>query len=313
MRRILAVFVAEVLALTSLAGADLPVREVVLYKHGVGYFERSGHLAAGESAHLDFQASEMNDVLKSLTIEEKGGGKISGLRYDSSQPLGAKLAEFPFRLGEGQPLSAVLDQLKGARLQLKFAAETVAGAIVAARRIPGDAKQPEREQITLLADGGDLLNFDLAAAISVRFTDPTLQAQFKDYLGALTQSRSKDKRSVYIDSSDARAREITAGYMIPTPVWKSSYRLIFDESAQPIARRLGHRRQHDRRRLDQRAPGAGFGPADFVHQRAVRTALHRAAHGRAAGRGSAGAGGLSGRGRRDEEGAGWEYRERVAA
>ena len=234
MRRILAVFVAEVLALTSLAGADLPVREVVLYKHGVGYFERSGHLAAGESAHLDFQAGEMNDVLKSLTIEEKGGGKIAGLRYDSSQPLGAKLAEFPFRLGESQPLSAVLDQLKGARLELKFAAETTAGAIVAARRIPGDAKQSEREQITLLTDTGDLRNFDLAAASSVRFTDPTLQSQFKEYLAALTQSRSKDKRSVYIDSSDARAREITAGYMIPTPVWKSSYRLIFDETAQPM-------------------------------------------------------------------------------
>ncbi len=234
MRRILAVFVAEVLALTSLAGADLPVREVILYKHGVGYFERSGHLAAGESAHLDFQAAEMNDVLKSLTIEEKGGGKISGLRYDSSQPLGAKLAEFPFRLGEGQPLSAVLDQLKGARLELKFAAETVAGAIVAARRIAGDAKQSEREQITLLADGGDLRNFDLAAASSIRFSDPTVQGQFKEYLLALTQARSKDKRSVYIDSSTAGAREITAGYMIPTPVWKSSYRLIFDESAQPM-------------------------------------------------------------------------------
>ena len=81
------------------AAADLPVREVVLYKHGVGYFERAGHLGAGESARLDFKAAEMNDVLKSLTIEEKGGGKISGLRYDSSEPLDKKLGDFPFALG----------------------------------------------------------------------------------------------------------------------------------------------------------------------------------------------------------------------
>src|SRR5438046_5212540 len=78
--------------------ADLPVRQVVLYKHGVGYFERSGQLAAGESARLDFKATEMNDVLKSLTVEEKGGGKITGLRYDSSEPLSQKLGEFPFQL-----------------------------------------------------------------------------------------------------------------------------------------------------------------------------------------------------------------------
>src|SRR5205085_5758779 len=34
--------------------AELPVKQVVLYKHGVGFFERSGTLLAGESARLDF-------------------------------------------------------------------------------------------------------------------------------------------------------------------------------------------------------------------------------------------------------------------
>src|SRR5262249_36637517 len=50
---------------------------------------------------------------------------------------------------------------------------------------------------------------------------------------ALVGSRSKERRSLYIDSTDAKSREIAASYMIPTPVWKSSYRLIFDQSAQP--------------------------------------------------------------------------------
>jgi len=224
------------LALGAIGGiaAELPVRQVVLYKHGVGYFERAGELAPGESARLDFKAAEMDDVLKSLTIEEKGGGKISGLRYDSSEPLAHKLADFPFQLGAAQPLSAVLDQLKGAQIELKFANETVTGAIVAARLIPGDDKRPEREQITLLMDAGDLRNFDLGAAAAIRFVDARLQTQFKDYLTALTEARSKEKRSVYIDSTDSKRREVVASYMVPTPVWKSSYRLIFGEGAQPM-------------------------------------------------------------------------------
>ena len=216
------------------AAADLPVRQVILYKHGVGYFERSGQLAPGESARLDFKASEMNDVLKSLTVEEKGGGRISGLRYDSSEPLAQKLAEFPFQLHAGAPLTAVLDQLKGARIEMKFGTETVNGAIVSGRLVPGDDKRPEREQITLLLDNGELRNFDLSAAASLRFNDPKLQAQFKDYLAALTAARSKEKRSVYIDSTDAKGREVIAGYTIPTPVWKSTYRLIFGEAGQPV-------------------------------------------------------------------------------
>jgi len=220
------------LALSAMA-AELPVRQVVLYKHGVGYFERAGELAPGESARLDFKAAEMDDVLKSLTIEEEGGGKISGLRYDSSEPLAHKLADFPFQLGAAQPLSAVLDQLKGAQIELKFANETATGAIVAARLVPGDDKHPEREQITLLMDAGDLRNFDLGAAAGIRFGDARLQTQFKDYLAALTDARSKEKRTVYIDSTDSKRREVVASYMVPTPVWKSSYRLIFGTGAQP--------------------------------------------------------------------------------
>src|ERR1051325_6409441 len=106
MRRI---FVSLLLTASLALPAELPVREVVLYKHGVGFFERSGRLGAGESARLDFNASEMNDVLKSLTVVEKGGGKVSGLRYDSMDPLSHRLAGFPFHIGAGQALSVMLD------------------------------------------------------------------------------------------------------------------------------------------------------------------------------------------------------------
>ncbi len=230
-RTLAAFFLSAVLALP----ADLPVKEVVLYKHGVGYFERSGRLGPGESARLEFNASEMNDVLKSLTIDEKGGGKVSGLRYDSMDLLGHKLAEFPFRIGEHQPLSAVLDQLKGARIELKLGNETVTGAIVNGRVTSGGGDRiPEREQLTLMLDGGELRTIDLSAATGIRFTDPQLQQQFRDYLMALSAARSQDKRSVYIDSTDAGERDVTASYMIPAPVWKSSYRLIFGQTGQPV-------------------------------------------------------------------------------
>jgi hypothetical protein len=212
--------------------ADLPVRQVVLYKHGVGYFERSGRLGAGESARLDFNASEMNDVLKSLTVSERGGGKITGLRYDAQDTLSHRLAEFPFQISGGMP--GLLDQLKGARVELKFGNETVAGTIVTARTIPASDKQPEHDQLNLMMDTGDFRTVDLNAASSIRFTDPKLQQQFKDYLAAMSDSRNKDKRSVYIDSTDAKERDVVASYMVPSPVWKSSYRLIFGDKAPTL-------------------------------------------------------------------------------
>jgi hypothetical protein len=222
--------VAVVVCGALLPAAELPVRTVVLYKHGVGYFERAGSLASGESARLDFKAGEMNDVLKSLTIIDSGG-KVTGVRYDSSIPLEQKLGEFPFRLADGQPLSAVLDQLKGARLEMEFGPQKTAGEIVSARMVPGDKDRAEHEQLTLLMDSGELRNVDLSAASSIRFTDTKLQLQFRDYLTALTDSRSKDKRSVYIDSTDTKSRDVRAEYIMPMPAWKSSYRLLFGGAA----------------------------------------------------------------------------------
>ena len=229
---LLAAFLSTAFLFTAWA-ADIPIREVILYKSGVGYFERGGTLQPGESGRLDFKASDMNDVLKSLTISGQNGDKITGLRYDSSEPLDQKLADFPFKINGQASLAVFLDQMRGAKVELKYGPETISGTVVSGRVVKADDKQPEREQLVVLLDSGELRTLDLAAATSIRFADPKLQTQLRDYLTVVNQARSTDKRSIYIDSSDAKERRIAASYMIPTPVWKSSYRLIFGDKAEP--------------------------------------------------------------------------------
>ena len=224
---------ATVFAAGALA-AELPVQEVILYKNGIGYFVRSGEVKAGEAARLEFKAGEMNDVLKSLVIFEEGGGKISGLRYDSSEPMASRLAEFPFQLGDHQPLSALLDQVKGARVELKTGPETVAGAIVSAREIEGGEKRSQRQEVILLLDSGELRTVDLGAVTSMRFSDPVLQGQLVTYLARVAVGRSREKRGVTVDSTGTRARRLTASYVVPAPVWKSSYRLAFADAGEPM-------------------------------------------------------------------------------
>jgi hypothetical protein len=223
------------LAMTASA-ADLSIREVILYKHGVGFFERAGQLRPGETARLDFKAADMNDVLKSLTLTDRNGGRIGGVRYDASEPLEKRLENFPFSSGDQISLAAFLDRMKGARLELKLGPETVAGPILSARslRTTDKDKTAERETVVLLMDSGDIRAFDLAAASAIKFSDPKLQGLLRDYLGALSQARSKDLRSVYIDSAGASStRELIASYMTPAAVWKSSYRLIFGTQGEP--------------------------------------------------------------------------------
>ena len=70
----------------------LPVRRVVLYKNGVGYFEHLGHVRGSQDVHIDFTSAQLNDVLKSLTVLDLDGGRISGVDYNSEAPLARRLA-----------------------------------------------------------------------------------------------------------------------------------------------------------------------------------------------------------------------------
>jgi hypothetical protein len=216
------------LTVTTARSADLPVTHVILYKHGIGFFEREGSVPAAEEAKLDFKISDMNDVLKSLIVTNSGGGRITGIRYDSNETLEQQLEKYPFQLGGQEALSAFLDGIKGSRIELKSGDRAVTGTIMSARSIEsgvdGD-KRTVREQITLLADGGELANYDLAAFASLRLLDARLEEQLKQYLETLARAKSRDKRSLYIDSTEHAARELHISYIAPAAVWKSSYRL----------------------------------------------------------------------------------------
>ncbi len=219
----------SVLLVASLSySADLPVKHIVLYKHGVGYFEREGNVAAGTEARLDFKTSEMNDVLKSLTVTDRLGERVSGVRYDSNATLTQQLQDFPFQIGQGQKLSAFLDALRGARLEIKTKEGSQAGIIISARENAND--KTIEEHVTLLLDSGEMANFDLAQIASMRLTDAALQQKLKDYLAIVAKAKARDKRSVYIDSVGAGARDLKIAYIAPVAIWKSSYRLTLADA-----------------------------------------------------------------------------------
>ncbi|MCX6607951.1 MAG: hypothetical protein NTV52_30790 [Acidobacteria bacterium] len=213
--------VPAVLAATSLVAAELPVKRVVLYKHGVGYFERSGEVPSGQTARLEFKPNEMNDVLKSLVLDEQGGGRVTGVRYDSAKPARSSLT-----VDNEVALAKFLDTLRGAKVDVELVSGKISGAILSGRVVPATDQKVQQELMVLLTDAGDLRTLDLASANSVRLTDPLLQLKLREYLQSMAGLRTQEQRAVYIDGESTRSRQIRASYLLPTPIWKSSYRLI---------------------------------------------------------------------------------------
>jgi hypothetical protein len=222
---------------TPISASDVPVKNVTLYKHGVGYFERAGVIADGEEARLDFKTADMNDILKSLVVTEGAGTRISGIRYDSNETLEQRLTHYPFKIDDEELLSTFLDRLKGARIEVKVGDRALTGSILSARGIetgPDTDKRLVREQLTMLLDAGEVTNLDLSSVSSLRLLDTKLQDGLKQYLQTLAQAKSRDKRSIYIDSTGHGSRNLHISYIAPTAIWKSSYRLVMEEASSTL-------------------------------------------------------------------------------
>lgn len=55
------------------ASAPLPIAQVVLYSSGVGYFQREGEVQGNARVDLTFPVHDINDLLKSMVLEDLGG------------------------------------------------------------------------------------------------------------------------------------------------------------------------------------------------------------------------------------------------
>ncbi|NTX06551.1 hypothetical protein [Myxococcus sp. CA040A] len=214
---------------------NLPIRRVVLYKHGVGYFERRGGVTGSDTLHLDFKARDMNDVLKSLTVLDLSGGSVSAVSYDSTKPLEQLLSEATIRIPEDGSLTALLGQIKGARVRARVGGGQVEGAIIGLESLAVAAGETSvvRPFLTLLV-GGSLRTFDVLDIAELEFLDEAVRKDLEFYLATVLSSYKKDSKRMSILTSGEGEREVFVSYVLEAPVWKTSYRILLDEGEPPL-------------------------------------------------------------------------------
>ena len=211
--------------------ADVPVTKVVLYSSGVGYFEHAGIVQGNGSAALRFKTSQINDILKSLVLQDQDGGRVGAVSYPSQDPLAKTLRSFQVDITRNPSLADLLNQLRGARVTVLAHAEKVSGTIVGVetRRIPADKGEPIDVAVLNLLAGATFRAIELQAISNLSLDDPELEEELTKALSALAQSRDQDKKPVTLNFLGTGARRVRIGYVVETPIWKTSYRLLLDD------------------------------------------------------------------------------------
>ena len=97
----------------------LPIKRVVLYKNGVGYFEHLGRVNGNQDVTIPFTSGQLNDALKSLTLLDLNGGRITGVQYASSAPVDRQLGDLRLPAAGKTTLTEFMGALRGARLEVR--------------------------------------------------------------------------------------------------------------------------------------------------------------------------------------------------
>ena len=212
--------------------ADVPVREVVLFSSGVGYFQHEGSVTGDTGTQLRFKTGQINDILKSLVLQDLGGGRIGVVTYPSQDPLAKTLGSFQVDISDNPSLGDLLNKLRGARIALAYFGHdqenfsaTVLG--VEKRTLPGSKEDApvEKEFLNVVTDRG-VRSLQLDKMDRFQLEDAGLQEELNRALAAVAGARDQDKKPVDIRFNGTGVRRVRLGYVVETPVWKASYRLV---------------------------------------------------------------------------------------
>lgn len=216
----------------------LPLRDVVLFSSGVGYFQREGRIQGRTTVPLSFRADQVNDILKSLVLLDPAGG-VQPVTYNLQDSSTSRL----FRVGESLnpsiSLGALLRQFQGAQVRLELAGEAVEGRIVSVstRNVPVKIAPPEpavvqQDVVNVLTETG-LRAVALESVTQVRLLDQRLDKELRESLERLARGLDDQRQSVQLEFNGGDARTVKAGYLQEMPVWKTSYRLVLDPGQKP--------------------------------------------------------------------------------
>jgi hypothetical protein len=213
--------------------ATLPIKRVVLFKNGVGYFEHLGRVRGNQEVTVGFTSGQLNDVLKSFTVLDLNGGRIGRVGYSSSAPAARQLGDLQLPVGERSSLTEFLTALRGARIEIKSGTTVASGRLLSVERKTrtGGGTTLEVDYVALVSDNGEIRTAEVSPSFSVRLLDEGLPQKVNRYLDIVSLQRQSDERQMNITTSGEGERQLFVSYISEVPVWKATYRLVLDSKA----------------------------------------------------------------------------------
>jgi hypothetical protein len=207
---------------------SVPLKKVVLYKHGMGYFERRGVLDGSASIEILCGAADIDDMLKSLMVLSSDGARLEAITYDSAKTLEDRMTEFGFDMRKAKGLIDIIGQIKGLPVSVLASGTKASGRVVGIDyldHVASGDKVTKEPFLIMLADA-TFRRLSLSSISSITVEDETFSTELNQQLELLFQNaRKKDKKALTVVLPESKG-EVVVAYSIPSPIWKTSYRIV---------------------------------------------------------------------------------------
>jgi hypothetical protein len=209
------------------APTDLKVTRVAVFSSGVAFFECDGKVAGNATSELRFRTEQINDILKSLVVEDLDGGTVGVVSYASRDPIERTLKSFAVDITKNPTLLQLFDQLRGEPITIAGPRQltgTVLGVEVVKKTV-GPEQIVEVAMLNILTDQG-LQSLPLHELEGIKLTNEKIAKELRAALATLAAGREADKKTVTVNFDGQGQRRVKVMYLLEAPIWKTSYRLV---------------------------------------------------------------------------------------
>jgi hypothetical protein len=184
---------------------------------------------------------DINDLLKSMVLQDLGNGHVSAVSYESRDPIDKTLKSFAINLTSNPGYGKILNQARGEKVEVVSQTTgntqpgTLTGTILGVEPKEEAVSKDKVVHVEMLnlwcAEG--MRSVKMADVTRVRFLNPVMENEVRRALEVLSLSHDTQKKAVSLVFTGEGKRQVKVSYVVENPIWKTSYRLVLDKEGKP--------------------------------------------------------------------------------
>src|SRR5262249_50424883 len=155
-------------------------------------------------------------------------------------PVERTLQSFAVNLNGNPSFGQVLTQARGEKVEVVLQQAnqtqpgTLSGTLIGVESQTHQVGKDATVSVEVLnlwcSDG--IRSCKLSEVQRLRFLNPTIDSEFRKALETLALSHDTQKKAVSIQFAGEGKRRVRVGYVVESPIWKTSYRLVLDKGGK---------------------------------------------------------------------------------